>query len=131
MEETISPSITGLRLNCRRCGSSRAPKNPIDALVAIILNEHTKMLGIFSNVTMDAERIKANFSKDNGIDFFRISDSTRGDPIYSFVQQEKSNLLFCSEYTCFCLVLPLFYTVHGIFFVLHAISRNYYSTDYQ
>lgn len=49
------PSTTGPILNCRRCGSSRAPKNPIDALVAIILIEHTKMLGIFNNVINEAE----------------------------------------------------------------------------
>lgn len=44
----ILPSNTGLKLNWRRCGSSVAPRNPIDALVAIMLIEHTIIPGIFN-----------------------------------------------------------------------------------
>lgn len=47
------PSKTGPRLNCLKCGSSVAPRKPIDALVAIILIEHTKTPGIFKSVGID------------------------------------------------------------------------------
>lgn len=43
----VSPSSIAVKSNCLRCGSSVAPKKPIDALVAIILNPHTKTPGIF------------------------------------------------------------------------------------
>lgn len=43
----VSPSSIAVKSNCLRCGSSVAPKKPIDALVAIILNAHTKTPGIF------------------------------------------------------------------------------------
>lgn len=79
--EAISPSITGLRLNCRRCGSSRAPKNPIDALVAIIPSEHTKMLGIFNNVSIDAVKVEVNIRKVIKIDFKMRKCSTQGSCI--------------------------------------------------
>lgn len=43
----VSPSSIAVKSNCLRCGSSVAPRKPIDALVAIILNAHTKTPGIF------------------------------------------------------------------------------------
>ena len=41
------PSKTGLKSNCLKCGSSVAARKPIDALVAMMLIEHTIMPGIF------------------------------------------------------------------------------------
>lgn len=52
---SILPSSTAVKSNCRKCGSSVAPKNPIDALVAIMLIEHTIIPGIFNNDNIDAE----------------------------------------------------------------------------
>lgn len=42
----IDPNEIGLRSNWRKCGSSVAPKNPIDMLVAMMLNELTMTPGI-------------------------------------------------------------------------------------
>lgn len=52
---SILPSKTGLKLNCLKCGSSVAPRNPIDALVAIILIAHTIIPGIFNNDMIEAK----------------------------------------------------------------------------
>lgn len=50
------PSNTGLKSNCRKCGSNVAPRKPIDALVAIILKAHTTIPGIFINAGIDAKK---------------------------------------------------------------------------
>lgn len=42
----IEPNATGVKLNCRKCGSSVAPRKPIEILVAMMLSELTMTPGI-------------------------------------------------------------------------------------
>lgn len=58
------PSRIGLKLNCLKCGSSVAPMNPMDALVAIIVREQTIIAGIFNNENIEAENLLINNFND-------------------------------------------------------------------
>lgn len=49
------PSKIGLKLNCLKCGSSVAPRKPIEALVAAMLIAHTIIPGIFNKLNIEAE----------------------------------------------------------------------------
>lgn len=55
------PSKMGVKSNWRRCGSSVAPRKPIDALVAIMLIPHTTIPGIFNKVSIEAEGNKRKY----------------------------------------------------------------------
>lgn len=62
-----APSITGVKSNCLKCGSSVAAKNPIDALVATILIEHTITPGILNSDSIETEMYVWRNKISNGI----------------------------------------------------------------